>query len=310
MKKMKTIKLILATCLISLVGVSTSHAQQDPHFTQYFDNMLFVNPAYSGSNGVLNATAMHREQWAGFEGRPHSTTLGIHSPLPYESVGVGLSFVNDKIGPMNQTMIYGDVSYSLKFKNHNGRLSFGLKGGVNIINIGDSHIDAAEPNDPTALSSIRNNVNPNFGFGIYYRTPSFFAGLSIPKMLQRGYDGISETNLEQRHYYGTLGGVIQLTEKWKLRPSTMVRITDGMPVGVDLTLAAIFNDKIWFGANYRLLAAAGAFVQLQVTPQLRLGIGSDFGLQSLRNYNYGTFEIMLSYDFSFTKGGVVTPRYF
>ena len=60
---------------------SGSSAQQDPHFTQYFDNTLFVNPAYAGSKDVLNLTAIHREQWVGFDGRPRSTTFSIHSPF-------------------------------------------------------------------------------------------------------------------------------------------------------------------------------------------------------------------------------------
>ena len=92
-------------------------AQQDPQFTQYMDNTLFVNPAYAGSGNVLNMTAIHREQWVGMAGRPRSSTFGIHSPLPYESVGVGFTAVNDAIGPMNSTLLYADVSYTLRFKN-------------------------------------------------------------------------------------------------------------------------------------------------------------------------------------------------
>lgn len=171
---MKQIKVLLGCVGIALFLGSNVNAQQDPHFTQYFDNMLFINPGYAGSNGMLNMTAIHREQWVGFEGRPRSTTFSIHSPLAYESIGVGLTAVNDKIGPMNQTMIYGDVSYTLRFKNSNSRLAFGIKGGMNLINIGMDGVEGATPDDPNLLQSIRNNVNPNFGAGIYYYTPGFF----------------------------------------------------------------------------------------------------------------------------------------
>lgn len=306
---MRAIKFLIGCLTVVLVSSTTAIAQQDPHFTQYFDNMLFINPAYAGSNGMLNMTALHREQWVGFDGRPRSTTLSVHSPLSYEAIGLGITAVNDRVGPMNQTMIYGDFSYTLRFKNHNGRLAFGIKGGINLINIGKEDLSTGTPDDPKLSQNIRNNVNPNFGAGIYYYTPAFFIGVSTPKILQQGYDGF-DTNLEMRHYFGTIGGVISLGDKWKLRPSSLVKITEGAPLSLDLTMAAIYNNRFWFGANYRLMAALGGFVQFQITPQFKAGLAGDFGMQKLRDYNSGTYEVMLSYDFTFKKKGIRSPRYF
>lgn len=307
---MKTVKFLVVCLTLVLLGSTSANAQQDPHFTQYFDNMLFINPAYAGSRGMLNITGIHREQWVGFDGRPRSSTLSVHSPLSYESVGVGLTAVNDIIGPMNQTMIYGDVSYTLRFKRNKGKLAFGIKGGLNLINIGRDGLNTENPNDPKLLQNIRNNINPNFGVGIYYHTPSFFIGISTPKILEQSYDALSETNLERRHYFGTVGGVITLNDQWKLRPSSLVKITENAPLSLDLTLAAIYFEKLWFGANYRWDAAIGAFVQYQITPQFKAGLATDFGTQRIRNYNHGTFELMLSYDFTFKKEGIRSPRYF
>lgn len=307
---MKTIKYIIG-CLALVLSVSTSaNAQQDPQFTQYFDNMLFINPAYAGSNGMLNITGIHREQWVGFEGRPRSSTLSIHSPMPYESLGIGLTAVNDNIGPMNQTMIYADVSYSLKFKNHNGKLAFGVKGGINLININRSELQTDLPDDPNLLQDIRNNVNPNFGFGIWYHTPSFFIGVSTPKLLQKSYDKVTVNALERRHYFGTIGGVIKMAEKWKLRPSGLVKITEGAPLSAELTLAVIYNEKFWFGANYRLLSDIGGFVQFQISPQFKVGIAADYGLNKIQRQSYGSYELLLSYDFVFKDQGIRSPRYF
>lgn len=307
---MKTIKFLAGCFTLVLLGSTSATAQQDPHYTQYFDNMLFINPAYAGSRGMLNMTGIHREQWVGFDGRPRSSTFSIHSPLSYESVGLGLTAVNDNIGPMNQTMFYADASYTIKFKNHKGKLAFGVKGGINLINIGREGLNTGNPNDPKLLQSIRNNINPNFGFGIYYHTPGFFIGVSTPKILEQSYDELSTTNMERRHYFGTIGGVIPVADKWKLRPTSLIKITEGAPLSLDLTLAAIYNERLWLGANYRLMAAFGAFVQVQISPQFKIGMASDFGTQKLRNHNHGSFEIMLSYDFLFKKEGTRSPRYF
>lgn len=302
---MKNLKFILAAILSG--AFLSVDAQQDPHFTQYFDNALFYNPAYAGSREMLNVTAIHREQWAGVDGRPRSTTLSIHSPLPYESVGIGITAVNDMAGPIRQTIVAADISYSLRFKNKT-KLSFGVKAGVNLLGFDrDKLYNAGNP--VSAMQQMENKANPNIGFGVLYHGPKFFFGISTPKLIQNSYDG-SSFNLEKRHYFATLGYIFRLSDTWKLRPSAQVKITDGAPFSLDASLAAIYNDKLWFGALYRLDAAFGAFVQVQITPQLKLGIASDFGTQKLRNYNSGTFEILLSYDFNFLKKGVYSPRYF
>lgn len=302
---MKNFKLILILFL-SATGINVN-AQQDPHFTQYFDNTLFYNPAYAGSRDMLNVTAIHREQWAGVDGRPRSTTLSIHSPLPYESIGVGITAVNDMAGPIRQTIISGDISYSLRFKNKT-KLSFGVKAGVNLLGFDrDKLYNAGNP--VSALQQIENRANPNVGFGILYHGPKFFFGVSTPKLIQNTYDG-TDFNKEQRHYFATLGYIFKLHEKWKLRPSAQFKITEGAPFSMDASLAAIYNDRLWVGALYRLEAALGAFVQVQISPQFKLGIASDFGTQQLRKYNSGTFEVLLSYDFNFLKKGVYSPRYF
>ena len=307
-ENMRTIKLVLIGFLFS--GSFLAVSQQDPHFTQYFDNALFVNPAYAGSGGILNMTAIHREQWTGFDGRPRSTTFSIHSPLRYESVGLGLTAVNDMLGPINQTMVYGDVSYTLRFKGTKSKLAFGVKGGINVINVKSSELLTTDENDPKLLQNVRNHINPNVGFGLYYHNPYFFAGVSSPKLLEQSYDGFNENNIERRHFFGIIGGVIPVSARWKMRPTAQVKMTEGAPMSIDVSLAAIFIEKVWIGAMYRWDAAAGAFVQFQLTPQFKVGFATDFGVKEIRNYNSGTFELLLSYDFRFKKDGIRSPRYF
>lgn len=304
---MRTVNLILIVGAI--LSLSKLNAQQDPQFTQYFDNMLHINPGYAGSNDILSITCLHREQWVGFDGRPRSSTLSIHSPL-VKNLGGGLTAVNDRIGPLNQTMIYGDLSYTLKFKNTRGKLSFGVKGGVNVINVNSGGLFTLDAADPDLVNNVRNRVLPNFGAGIYYHTPKFFIGASSPRLLQASYDGISSTVIEQRHYFLIMGGVIRLNPSWKLRPTTHLKFTEGAPLSIDLSAAFIYVDKWWLGVMHRWKDSFGAFVQFQVKPQFRAGLAYDYSATKLANYNNGTFEIMLNYDFRFKDKGVISPRYF
>ena len=225
--------------LAALVITNLVKAQQDPQFTQYFDNFLHVNPAYAGSSGMLSATAIHREQWVGFDGALRSTTMSLHTPLNYRSVGLGLTAVNDMIGPIHQTAVYADFSYTLKL-GKTARLALGLKGGVNMLNV--DKIDQYVQLDDPAFVNVQNQISPNVGFGVYYHDEHFFLGLSSPRLMEGSTS--ATTYREQRHYFGIVGGIFPVSAKWNLRPSVQVKATMGAPISMDISLAGIFNDKL------------------------------------------------------------------
>jgi type IX secretion system PorP/SprF family membrane protein len=234
----------------------------------------------------------------------------LNSPIFNESLGGGLNLINDAVGPVKQTMVFGDLAYSIKLNASGARLAFGLKAGFNLININTSGLVTTDLNDPVLIQNVQNKLNPNFGTGIYYHSSKFYAGISSPKILKQSYDGVSTTNLERRHYFGIIGGVASLNAEWKLKPAAQVRITQGSPLSLDLSLATIYRDKLWLGALYRLDAAYGVFVQFQFSPQLKMGVATDFDANEMRSYNTGSFEFMISYDLNFKKEGVRSPRYF
>lgn len=304
-------KLQIFITALTLLASNWLVAQQDVQFTQYMDNTLSINPAYAGSADMLNATLIHREQWVGIEGRPQSTTFNVHSPLSYESMGLGLTVVNDVVGPIQQTMFFVDASYTLRFKNKKSKLSFGVKGGLNMLSARTDELETNQSDDPKFFQNIRNQINPNFGAGVYYHTPKFFLGLSTPRILE--YDQENSTGAtQQRHYFLIAGGVFNLTQdqRWKLRPTGMLKVTQGAPLSIDLSAAAIYNSKLYLGIAHRFGDSFGAFVQYQVTPQFKAGIAYDQTITELAGFNKGTYEVLLSYDFVFKKEGIRSPRFF
>jgi type IX secretion system PorP/SprF family membrane protein len=259
---------------------------------------------------MINFTDLSRVQWVGFDGNPRSNALSFNSPIYNESIGAGLNLITDAAGPIKQTLVFGDLSYSIKLRKNGARLAFGLKAGFNLINVNTSNLNAPDLNDPVLAQNIQNQLNPNFGTGIYYHSSKFYFGLSTPKILKQSYDGISTVNLEERHYYGIIGGISRLNEEWKFRPTAQIRVTRGAPVNLDLSLASIYRDRLWIGALYRVNSAYGIFVHFQFTPQLKIGVASDFDSTKIKGYNTGSYEFLLSYDLNFKKDGVRSPRYF
>lgn len=313
---MNTYKNILVAVVLT-AGGSAVHAQQAPMFTHYMYNTLSVNPAYAGSRDALTVTALHRSQWVDFEGAPVTQTLTMHSPLGNEHIGVGLSVLNDKIGPSNNTAVFADFAFRFKL-NEKSKLALGLSGGFNILQARISNLKLDQPNDPSFQNNISSDPTINFGFGTYYSRERFYAGISAPSLLENDYStknaeiGNSTAGMEQRHYFLIAGAVFKLNENLEFKPTTLIKATPAAPLQADLTASFIIMQKLLLGAMFRTDDSFGALLGVDIMDQLHIGYSFDYsyGLETF-NYNQGSHEIMLRYDFIYSsKKQIHSPRYF
>jgi len=288
-------------------------AQQDAMFTHYMYNTLSVNPAYAGTRDALTFTLLNRNQWVSFEGAPITQTLSIHSPIKNENMGIGFSLVNDKIGPEKNTMAYLDYSYTIK-TSEKSTLSFGLKGGFALFRVKLSDIDLHEQNDDAFKSDLESKFMPNFGFGMYYAREKFYAGVSVPKLLQSEINSndIKKLSAKRRHYFFIVGTMLDLTNQIAFKPTALIKATESAPTEIDLTASVVFYDKFHTGLFYRTGDALGLLVGLQASEQFMVGYSYDwsFGVKTPK-YNSGSHEIMLRYDFMYSNQKKIrSPRYF
>jgi len=290
---------------LSLISIGVK-AQQDAMFSQYMDNQIYINPAFAGTKEQMNITMLHRQQWVGVKGAPMSTTFSVHTPLKYESVGLGLDVINDRLGPINRTSYSGNFAYRIKFANK-GKLAFGLKGGLDSYSAQFTTIDAYQY-DP-GLQNFRNTIRLNFGAGIYYFAPKWFLGASIPRITgsKLTQAGLLE---ESKHIFAIAGIINRLNSNWSLRTSSQVRFASVGPMSLDVTLTGIYKEKLKFGGLYRLNDAAGLFFQMNITERFKFGYAYDFPLFGYTKGTAGTHEILLSFDFVNKQKHLTSPRYF
>jgi type IX secretion system PorP/SprF family membrane protein len=311
MSRMKTLKKVIIVLVLTFGCVST-FAQQAPMYTHYMNNTLSVNPAYAGSRDALTLTALYRTQWVGFKGAPVTQTFTMHTPLRNEHVGIGLSVLNDKIGPSNNTSVFLDYSYRINLSER-AKLSFGLSAGVNIYNANLSSLQLDQQTDPSFQNNVNNHVTPNFGFGLYYSRERFYAGISAPDLLQNYYlaTGNSTTGKEQRHFFFIAGTLINISENLAFKPTTLIKVTNGAPIQADLTASFIIVKKLLAGVMYRTGDSFGGLVGFDITELLHLGYSYDwsFGLKT-GTYNNGSHEVILRYDILFNKKQIHSPRNF
>ena len=313
---MKTIKKILMVVVLT-IGSLSIHAQQAPMYTHYMNNTLVINPAYAGSRDALTVTSINRMQWVGFEGAPITNTLTMHMPLRNKHVGLGLSIMNDKIGPSNNTSVYVDYAYIMNLT-ENSKLALGLSAGANLIQTDLNSLQLDNPDDPAFQQDIKNHVTPDVGFGVYYSRERFYAGISVPNLFQNSYSVVNQDNentvigREQRHYFFIAGALFNISEDLAFKPTTFVKLTPGAPIQADLTGSFIIMKRLLFGAMIRTGDAVGGLIGLDITDQLHVGYSYDwsYGLQT-GLYNKGSHELVLRYDFiSFGKKQIHSPRNF
>lgn len=304
-------KIHLALALLPLFALKLQ-AQQTPHFTQYMYNMNVVNPAYAGSKESLSGGLLYRTQWVGLDGAPKTLTFSAHSPVG-RNVGLGLSVVSDKIGPVDETNAFADFSYTLKLGGEQ-RLAFGLKAGATFhkvglySEIGDGGI--LQPDD--AFKEDINNTFLNLGSGIFYYSSNYYVAFSVPNMIKGTHLDVNGTKYgtETSHYFLTGGYVFNLTDNTKFKPSFMLKSAFNVPASLDVSANFLMYDKYEVGATYRKEDSFGAMFNVAVTPKLRIGYAYDHIISDLKGVSPSSHEFMLLFDLNLPKKVSVSPRFF
>ena len=287
-------------------------AQQDPQYTQYMYNMSIINPAYAGSYNALTLNFLGRWQQAGNGGASRTLSMAMSAPVG-KNVGLGLSIVTDEIGPVEEQNVFGDFSYTLQIS-EKGNLALGLKAGFTFFNICLPCLNIVNENDAAFTNQNVNKVKPNFGVGTFYYTDKFYVGVSIPNFLQtlhfldKGYQERSASEI--KHFFLSSGYVFNVSNDIKLKPSIMLKASEGAPISIDFSGNVLLYDKLEFGLSYRLNQSISALINVRASNRLRVGYAYDYIVTNLGNFKSGSHEVFVLFNFDFEKLKIRSPRFF
>lgn len=301
---MKTILTIICAFILQ-----SMYSQQDSQYTQYMYNTPLVNPAYAGSRETITAFLLHRNQWVGLDGAPVTNNFSINMPVGDSNFGVGLNFVNDKIGPVSENEISADLAYFIQVS-ENYKLSLGLKGTANLFQLDVNKLRIFDPADPQ-FQNVDTEFSPNVGAGLYLFSDKTYFGLSVPNFFEsyRYNDNNVEITKEKMHFYFIAGHVFTLSPNIDFKPAVLSKIVEGAPLQADVTANFLFFDKLTLGAAYRWDASVSALAGFQISDSWFIGYGYDLETTKLANYNSGSHEIFLRYEV-FNRSRVSAPRFF
>lgn len=296
--------------VVLLLVTLHSNAQQEPNFTQYLYNMNILNPAYAGTKDAISLGFQGRSQWMGLNGAPQTQTLAIHAPIN-DFVGLGFSAIHDVIGPVSQTDINGDFSYKLEM----GRFSYlalGMKVGASFMSIdGLEFIESGDPLDETMQLTLF-----NVGIGAFYYSDRFYVGLSSPSILEskyiKGTAGVYSTSKDKMHIYLSGGYVFDLDYKkgFKIKPAFLLRAVQGTPLSFDFSTHVWYKDQLGVGIGYRFEDSMNLTFSFRTESNFTIGYAYDYTLSKLTDFNSGSHEIYLQYDFDLRSRLIPEPRFF
>lgn len=303
-------KIFLVSLLVLIVFID-SNAQQNPHYTQYMYNMNVVNPAYAGSKESISFGALYRKQWVNIEDAPTSFTFSGHAPVG-NNVGLGLSFISDKIGPVTEQNVFGDFSYTLRLS-ETSKLALGIKAGVSFHQVGLRDIQSSLP-DPSEgiFGEDINDASLNLGVGAFYYTDNYYVAFSIPNLAKSAhldYNG-REYGSDVSHYFLTAGYVFDINYELKFKPSMMLKSAFNVKPSLDVSANFLYKGKFEIGATYRLQDSFGGMVNFAVTPELRIGYAYDHIVSDLKVTTPSSHEFILLYDLFVPKKVSRSPRFF
>lgn len=289
--------------------------QQDPMLTQYMFNGLFLNPAYAGSHKYWTSTASFRTQWVGadFKGAPQTAIAAVDGPVPGKNIGLGFILSHDEIGVTSTNTLTANYSYQIHL-NQNTKLAFGVSAGFHQFSADLEDVLIWDEEDEIYASRLTKTI-PRMGAGAYLFADKFYVGISIPTLL--AYESgnsfsldLSQASFLRRHYLITGGYVIEASENVKLKPSTLIKYTNGAPLSFDLNFSMIYKDQFWVGTSLRAGDAVALLLQYHSNKLWRVGYSYDITTSSLRNFSKGSHEILIGIDFGRDLIKIKTPRYF
>ena len=323
---MNKLRLIFILLFASVATVASGQSVNDsarislgyPVYSQYIQNGLVINPAYAGSRGALSAFLSYRMQWMGISGSPVFQSVSLHTPMKNDKVALGLLAQFMQFGFTRSTSVYANYAYRIKL--NTGKLSFGLKAGMDMSNTVYPNNDVdrflTTPNDPV-FTNDKPWILPNVGAGVYYFSDRIFAGLSVPAFLS--YRRSATGKLVPYHSFSeydillTGGGLIIFSDFVKFKPSVLINYSfhDTKKVNqLDLNGNLILGDLIWIGASWRTSEqVAVGILQVQINPQLMFGFSYDNPMGRMSSYSKGSSEFILRYEFGY-KVSAGNPRYF
>lgn len=300
-----------------LIGsLVSTQAQQLPILNQYMIDQYQINPAFAGYDGFLNINLTAHEQWVGLDNSPKTHAVTFHTRLYEQSyiqkenpvkkkwrrpfkggrIGIGGAIFDDRLGLISRTGFQITYAYHIPFEVT--QLSFGLTANAFQYRLDLDEIVLFEEEDPYLLGYDGVMFIPDADFGVIFSAMNYHVGLSVNQLFQSswklGNNGNSKYQI-LRHYYFTLSYSFKAGRNFELRPYLLMKSSnDFSNLQADLNFSVHYKNAYWGGISYRTKDAMAVMAGIRYN-QFHFGYAFDYSFSSIRNFSYGSHEIIAGF---------------
>jgi type IX secretion system PorP/SprF family membrane protein len=301
---------ILLACLI--LGLFSFEAKaQDPEFSQFYANPLYLNPAFAGTKNCPRIHMNHRNQWPGITGSFITNSVSYDQRVEALYGGLGLIVMNDKAGQatLNTTRVSGIYSYGVNI-NRKITAHFGLEAAYFQRSLDWNKLTFGDMIDPRRGFVYQTNdvprggtvSNVDFSAGALVFSETFFAGFAahhINEPNESLVSGDSKLPMKFTLHAGTNidmagPGGKYTTNSAKISPNIMYR-NQGTFNQLLLGLY-VKKDALTLGAWYRDSDAFILSLGIE-TNVFRIGYSYDVTVSKLTMASGGSHELSMGINF-------------
>lgn len=304
--------LIIAGVLLSAGSVYS----QDPHFSQFYANPVYLNPAMAGSVICPRLILNFRNQWPSILGTYVTYNASYDQHIPALSGGIGILVNADRAGAgiLNTTQVSGIYSYRLEVSRE-----FSIKAALQATYFQRS-LDWDKLRFPDQLDPkygfVYNSAEPlpdelrrsfvDFSAGIVGYHEKFFIGGAVHHLTQPDEGFNSVTRMPMR-FTGHVGTTISI-ESSNARKGTLEETTLSLNALYmhqqdfqQLNYGIYFNKYpfvggVWFRQNFNNPDAMIFLVGLQ-QEAFKFGYSYDLTVSKLSNASGGSHEFSVTFQF-------------
>lgn len=301
-------KYILRTSVVAILSLFMTNDlfAQDPEFTQFYANPLYLNPAFAGTAHCPRVSLNYRNQWPGISGSFVTTSASYDQHVDALSGGIGLLVWNDRAGEgtLTTTNISGIYSYQIPVTRR-----FSIKAGIqgtwaqkkvdwSKLTFGDM-IDARRGfiynTNEVQRDEPANYVD--FSAGILGFSDKYFIGFAAHHLTEPDESVIEGTSPLPRKFTFHAGAVLPVESKGEvasLSPNVLVQLQDKF---LQINFGMYFSKgPIIGGLWYRNSDSFITLIGFQ-TGILKFGYSYDITVSKLTNTTAGSHEFSVGLNF-------------
>ena len=299
----------LLVLVSGLFGANETSAQ-DPQFTQFYANPLYLNPAFAGAKRCPRVNMNYRNQWPAISGTFVTYSASFDMNIDKLHGGIGAYFMADRAGEGTLNTFEGALMYAYHLNvTRKFSLRFGAQAAVIQRSIDWSRLTFGDMIDPrygfiyqtAEVQPNESRIFADFSAGFVGYTEWIYFGFAAHHltMPDEGFAGVSKLPIK---FTGHAGGNITFGKRavrpWVLSPNLLYQHQQDfqqLNYGFYLSKMGVVGG-LWFRQSF---TNPDAFIFLlgYQTGAFKFGYSYDVTVSALSNATAGSHELSLGLQF-------------